>query len=348
MISNITYIPEKAFSIQNKFCGEHIFDPKFLPVSSSVFHIYEGLDLKASFSLELRIDPLPPNTYRKDNYLGLYLKSHTRKPVRCSFKFYKLDLEFKPIGPKYIHNFNYLQEEGYPYFLNLNDNKNKFNEWTVKVEGVLYGDALNEIIYNQIGEISRQERSTIAKEVSLLYSSSNIKGLEKDISISFSTCDETLHAHSSILMLRSPVFRAMLSDRCQESITKEIKIEDIGFDCFKQILNFIYTDECELHANTFDLLNGSIKYGIESLAMKIEDYLLDSINNENAALCLYYSDLYRVESLKKNVLGYISRNRECINTEGFFETINNVQLLTEILTVIAKCSKNITSVDVAK
>jgi hypothetical protein len=82
------------------------------------------------------------------------------------------------------------------------------NEMIVKVERILskkdiesfivvsdeeadstVGDVQNEMI----GDKSR-ERSTIAKELSLLYSCSNIKGLETDISISFSACDETLHA----------------------------------------------------------------------------------------------------------------------------------------------------------
>jgi len=172
----------------------------------------------------------------------------------------------------------------------------------------------------------------------MLMSSSSSNGLEKDLSISFSSSDEKLYAHSFILMLRSPVFRVMLSDRYRESVTKEIKIEDIEFDCFKQILNYIYTDECELHENTFGLLNGSIKYCIEPLQKKIEDYLMATINNENTALCLYYSDLYRAEYLKKKVLRYISRNKDCINTDGFFETINNGQLQIETIKAVVQSS----------
>ena len=395
MISNITYIPEKTFGFKNKFIGLSNFDFDTGPMSSSIFHIYEGLDVKASFSLELKIF----SVYNKNKYLkflGLYLKSHTIIPVRCRIKLFKSnldDLDFK-LSCEYIHTFKTNESRGKSDFLLVSN----LNDLIVKVEGILIGDVKNDMIvkaegqnemivkverilskkdiesftvvsdeeaYSTVGDVQNEmisdksrERSTIAKELSLLYSCSNIKGLETDISISFSACDETLHAHSLILMLRSPVFRAMLSneyqesitkniniedigfdmlsDRSQESIIKEIKIKDIGYECFKQILNYIYTDECELHENTFDLLNGSIKYGIKPLEKKIEDYLLDSISNENAAFCFYYSDLYRAESLKKNVLLYICRNSDCIKSKEFFKIIHSVQLQAEILKAVAQ------------
>ena len=345
MSSNITYIPKKEFSFQNKFLGLSDFDYAG-PISSSIFHIYEGLGVKASFSLELRPTIRVIDQNKSIRFLKLYMKSHTSFPVRCCFEV-ELNQDLGKFRSQDILTFNNGKER---YLITLSgkvSNPLKLNELIVKVEGILFGDVQNEMIGDKSKERT-QERSTIAKEVSLLYSSSDIEGIEKDISISFSTCDQILHAHSFILMLRSPVFRAMLSDQYQESITKVIKIEDIGFDCFKQILDFLYTDECELHENTFELLKGSIKYGIQSLEMKIEIYLLDSINDENAALYLYYSDLYRAESLKQNTLEYISRNIKCINTEGFFETINNVQLHAEILTAVSKYSKNISTFVAAK
>jgi hypothetical protein len=330
MSSNVTCIPKQSFSFENNFLDISAFKGR-KPISSSIFHVYVGPIMKASFSLEVRV-----NFYSDGRYLGLYLKSHTPFPVRCSFKFTQLNQEFRQWSNEKIHTFNYFEQHGLNKFFHPSKKPSslEFDSLNVKVEGILYGEVENVVIRKRRRERD-QEKSTVASEVSLLLSSNSIKGLEKDVSISFSLRDEKLYAHSFILMLRSPVFRAMLlSDRFQESITKDIKIEDIEYDCFVQILNFIYTDECELHENTFDLLNGSIKYGIEPLEKKIEEYLLDSLNNENAPFCLYYSDLYRAESLKKNVLGYISQNSDCIKSEDFFKIIHSVQLQAEILKAV--------------
>ena len=329
MSSNVTCIPKQSFSFENNFLDISAFKGR-KPISSSIFHVYVGSIIKASFSLEVRV-----NFYSDCRYLGLYLKSHTPFPVRCSFKFTQLNQDFRQWTNEKIHTYNYFEQHGLNKFFQFHPSKKSssldFNSLNIKVEGILYGEVENVVIRKRRRERD-QEKSTVASEVSLLLSSNSIKGLEKDVSISFSSSDEKLYAHSFILMLRSPVFRAMLlSDRFQESITKDIKIEDIEYDCFVHILNFIYTDECELHENTFALLNGSIKYGIEPLEKKIEDYLLDSINNENAALCLYYSDLYRAKSLKNNVLGYISQNTDCIKSEEFFKIISSVELQAEIL-----------------
>ena len=335
--SNITCIPKQVFIFQNEFHGiSGLVDGT--PMSSTIFRVNVGPNIKASFSLELE-----SVNVHDQRCLTFHLKSHTPFPVRCRFKFTLLRKPSVEWWYPNVSTLNFGEQLGLNKLFKCDFSTNLLgpvenDSLNVKIDLIIFGE-----VQNSVGKKRNRERNTIGREVGMLMSSSSSNGLEKDLSISFSSSDDKLYAHSFILMLRSPVFRAMLSDRYQESITKEIKIEDIGFDCFKQILNYIYTDECELHENTFGLLNGSIKYCIEPLQWKIEDYLLEIINNENAALSLYYSDLYRAEYLKKKVLRYISRNKECINTDGFFEIINDVELQVETIKAVVESSCQVVS-----
>jgi speckle-type POZ protein len=63
--------------------------------------------------------------------------------------------------------------------------------------------------------------------------------------VTFKVGGESFRAHKPILAARSAVFRAMFKAGGVEAITGEVAVEDVGPVAFKQVLRFIYADECE-------------------------------------------------------------------------------------------------------
>ena len=64
----------------------------------------------------------------------------------------------------------------------------------------------------------------------------------KGSDVRFLVHGEVIHAHSQVLCARSEVFGKVLTVGMQESITKEIVIEDCDIASFKAFLKFLYTD----------------------------------------------------------------------------------------------------------
>ena len=56
----------------------------------------------------------------------------------------------------------------------------------------------------------------------------------------FTINNKELRAHKAIICARSPVFAAMFSNECKES---KVTISDISVEIFKEVLQFIYTNQ---------------------------------------------------------------------------------------------------------
>lgn len=316
------------------------------PVTSALMRPIPEAD--ACFSVELDVPKVANKTHTRQEsapWLTVSLVNH-KTPVRLSFRIKVSDktyhsesaqssiISFDVDGDRSKYGYTKLYQLR-PSLLSLPDVSLDFMK--VTISGIILSDV--EHIESRVMEcagvstvLDDLKRLLIeedhGRDVRLVFPSAG-DGLQKD-----------LHAHSFMLRLRSPVFRAMLTEGSfQESITKEINIEDVTRDCFEEILRFIYTDSCCMESNTFGLLHASCKYGILSLEKAIETFLLQSMDISNVAEILYHAELFSAASLKKRAIEYISCNKECINLEGFFETINNPQLLIEILAALAKSIK---------
>ena len=60
--------------------------------------------------------------------------------------------------------------------------------------------------------------------------------------VTFVVKGEAIRAHSQILLARSDVFASELLGGMQESISKEIVVEDCEGEIFKAMLQFLYTE----------------------------------------------------------------------------------------------------------
>lgn len=140
-----------------------------------------------------------------------------------------------------------------------------------------------------------------------------------DTDVTFIVGEKKFPAHKLVLMIRSPVFRAMLSSSVRASKEHVINIPDICPDMFNKLLEFIYTDRvADLDAVAEDLVELADKYQVQTLKQVCLEELCISINIENAARMILLADRLNAEIMFKYVTEYIRINAETvIQTEGY-------------------------------
>lgn len=132
---------------------------------------------------------------------------------------------------------------------------------------------------------------------------------------------ESIYVHKSILMARSPVFRAMFRTCMSESANNVVEIPDIEPDILRLLVEFIYTDICKeesLSKSADAILAAACKYQIMHLATLCDAELLKSLTVASAPNLLVLADRHSRDCLKDAVLQFIgSHVSECVRTEAF-------------------------------
>lgn len=228
---------------------------------------------------------------------------------------------------------------GDPKFLSKNDLRISTNgicvedKLIIKVDMVIYGSIEHLVKPKGTFTISSPKKnSNLSLELSSILFS------EEMADIFIIAKDVRIPAHKFMLCLRSEVFRAMLNNGMEESKTNEVYIPDFDDVVIKDLLHFIYTDDCppkSLESNAEMLLAAACKYQIKALESICEVYLSSTINVNNVVSILNLSDLYGKKQLKHCALQFIAYNAKAVvQTEHFFENLG-FSLCQEVIKVLA-------------
>jgi len=151
--------------------------------------------------------------------------------------------------------------------------------------------------------------------------------------ITFIVEGRELFAHR-IMLLRSPYFRAMLTGCMMESNLSTIHIEEIPYDIFLSVMQYLYTDSVDVHLESaMDLFAAADIYDIPRLQAMCEKKMLESIEVGNAASIFLAADIHSAQSLRSKALNYILKHFEVVSKSVAFEEMarSNVELVVEIL-----------------
>ncbi|RAL48147.1 unnamed protein product [Cuscuta campestris] len=118
-------------------------------------------------------------------------------------------------------------------------------------------------------------------------------------------------AHRAVLASRSPVFRAMLENEMEESLSGTIKISDVSYDVLRSFVNYMYTAEtCLDECMAFDLLVLAEKYEVKHLKTYCEKFLISKLNWENSLLNYAFAHQHNAKSLVEAALALIMVNMD--------------------------------------
>lgn len=118
-------------------------------------------------------------------------------------------------------------------------------------------------------------------------------------------------AHRAVLASRSPVFRAMLENEMEESLSGTIKISDVSYDVLRSFVNYLYTAEtCMDECMACDLLVLAEKYEVKHLKTYCEKFLISKLNWENSLLNYAFANQHNAKSLMEAALALIMVNMD--------------------------------------
>ncbi|CAG8453336.1 12388_t:CDS:2 [Funneliformis caledonium] len=151
--------------------------------------------------------------------------------------------------------------------------------------------------------------------------------------IQFELKDGTTYARKSMLLKRSEYFRRLFQGSWSEtnkSIQEidnnshyVIKVPDIPFATFKEMLRYLYTDEISfnnLNCSPLEIFKIADKYLISNLReiARIEIYKMLTLNN---AMNILFSEAWKWSDLKEDVIDFIVLNFESVRETVEFKTL---------------------------
>lgn len=137
----------------------------------------------------------------------------------------------------------------------------------------------------------------------------------------------SIGAHILILSARSSVFSAMFQKSFIESQTRQVNIDDIEMEVFRQLLIYLYSgnapkltsDEVdplllEVGPNSTQLLfEVADKYAVETLKKECVDVLLKKVDSENVIKLLVWSNFHSITELFDGAMKVLVDNFRAIS-----------------------------------
>ncbi|GAB2289792.1 hypothetical protein Dimus_024097 [Dionaea muscipula] len=130
-------------------------------------------------------------------------------------------------------------------------------------------------------------------------------------------------ANKFVLASRSPVFKAMLENAMEESISGIIKISDVTYDSLHAFVNYLYTaDVCLDDKIASELLVLAEKYQIKHLNEFCQKYLVSSLNWDNLVSNYVFAYQHSAGILLEASLSIITNNMDkFMNTDDYGELV---------------------------
>ncbi|XP_010469761.1 PREDICTED: BTB/POZ domain-containing protein At4g08455-like [Camelina sativa] len=140
-------------------------------------------------------------------------------------------------------------------------------------------------------------------------------------------------AHKSVLVSRSPVFKAMLENEMEESRSGTIKISDVSYDALRTFVYYLYTAEaCLDEQMACDLLVMSEKYQVKHLKSYCERFLVTKLSWDNSLMTYAFAHQHNAKHVLDAALSQITENMEKLTKrEEYMELVEkDPRLIVEI------------------
>ncbi|PQQ02332.1 hypothetical protein Pyn_24398 [Prunus yedoensis var. nudiflora] len=140
-------------------------------------------------------------------------------------------------------------------------------------------------------------------------------------------------AHKAVLVSRSPVFRAMLENEMEESLSGTIKIGDVSYDALHAFVNYLYIAEVCLDEDmACDLLILAEKYQVQHLKDYCEKFLVSKLNWDNSVMNYTFAHQHNAKHIIDAALTLITDNMDKLTTrEEYVELVEkDPRLVVEI------------------
>jgi N-acetylneuraminic acid mutarotase len=151
--------------------------------------------------------------------------------------------------------------------------------------------------------------------------------------ITFVVEDKPIYAHK-LLLARSSYFQALFLGNMRESTLETIRLEQVRYPIFMQVLEYLYSDHVRISFNdAMELFEAADLFCIPRLKTMCEKRMLQSITVDNAATIFHAADMHSATALRQKARKYILAHFEEASKTHAFEEMGrrNIELLFELL-----------------
>ncbi|XP_053598186.1 speckle-type POZ protein B [Microplitis demolitor] len=274
--------------------------------------------VKDSWRLHLKFNS-PQSSGNKD-YISIFLRSlNSNRVIKTKVVHFILNKKReKVLIQKHSQEFEIEQSLGYQKFLKKSELLEK-KDVLIPYDTLTLGVELS--VFDDYWTIStsapfNESKRLMTCDYEELYRS------KTGTDISLIVQGKKFEAHKLILMVRSPVFHAMLTTEMRDKIT----IQDVKPEIFSHVLEFIYTDKVTgLNDIAEDLLTAADKYQIQTLKQMCVESLCLSLNIENAAKLLLLADRHKAKLMLKYVAEFMTINAENVTQTEEYKSMESIK-----------------------
>ena len=179
-------------------------------------------------------------------------------------------------------------------------------ETSVSEEDV--GDSVTILIWIESQKNIRPGEEKALNQLSEMYE----QQINCDVHFNFQDKNKKVGGHVTILSMRSPVFSAMFQNHMmKEAKTRQVNIEDIQLDIFKELLHYIYSGRTSTpftEATALDLFVAADKYDISDLKDECVFFLKLCIRVDNAIKLMVWAQLHSIQELIESTLEFTAKH----------------------------------------
>jgi len=153
--------------------------------------------------------------------------------------------------------------------------------------------------------------------------------------VTFIVEGKPLYGHKAILASRCEYFASFYSSGMKDALEKEVVVSNYSYKAFRELLNFIYTDEPSQEVSAHlaaELISAAEFYRLVRLKALMELNLSRSIDVDNACPILEIAHCYGAGQLKQVAFEFILSNYERVSKTNGFSDMHK-DCITEILHV---------------
>lgn len=151
--------------------------------------------------------------------------------------------------------------------------------------------------------------------------------------ITFIVEGRSVFAHKLMLM-RCSYFEALFLGQMREAHMDTIHIEQVQYDVFLLVLEYLYTDQIVISfSNAMELFEAADLFCIHRLKTMCEKRMLEQITVDNAAGIFHAADVHSATALRQKAKKYILSHWDDVSKSSCFEEMgrSNIELVFELL-----------------
>ncbi|XP_055836563.1 kelch-like protein 2 [Episyrphus balteatus] len=139
------------------------------------------------------------------------------------------------------------------------------------------------------------------------------------------------NAHKNVLAVGSDFFAAMFASPLKESVTNEVRIQELNGEILKSILDFIYTGTIELKSKTVpEIFSAARFFQMESLVLVCQQFMVQELDPSNCLGIALFAKQHDLNDLYETAFQFACTHFEKVSKMEEFLNLSEDQVVMMI------------------